>query len=357
MAPSKKGYACPRCGGPMPTRRVRCAKCAEWDVRFGEGWRRFTTAAGAIEARLPYVSWRHRELFHKPDGLSPRSKVGAFLEILLGVAVNGAEYLPEPHQPWLVSLLHDMLTAKIDVRPSGWSRDEGPFTEMPLQAIHLGLEQWFDDITEGRNPRDLLLPHFALAAARFVEDHYWGTYGPVPLEGIAPRKFGQDRIYDGKGDKKDFTQRWCPVRVRAVVPRGAKLIVHRGYSRQGKPELEVLEEGKQFEFVIRRCFDSAGISDEQDLEAVVPKRAHDILCRFHAYGVLFEDPEPMRYLGGEIPFEWITEQRVRTEPTNPEKPWEAPFEWVPLPSWLKPLPERAQLKGVVLAHFVDGGGI
>ncbi|WP_248360497.1 hypothetical protein [Anaeromyxobacter oryzae] len=272
--------------------------------------------------------------------------------------MNGAEYLPEPHQPWLVSLVHDMLTANIDVRRSGWSTTGGPFTQMPLEAMHLGLTQWFSDITEKRNPRDRLLPHFALAAARFVEDHYWGTDGVFSLEGIAPREYGGSlRLCSSKGDKKDFTQRWCPVHVRAVVPRGAKLIVDRGYSRQGRHEVEEYEEGKNFEFVIQRCFDSSGINDYQNLEPVVPERAYDILYGFRAYGVLFEDREPGCYLGGQIPFEWITERRLRAEPKNPAKPWEAPFEWVPLPPWLKPVPEKAPLKGFVLAHYADGGGI
>lgn len=317
----------------MPTQRKRCAQCAEKERRFNEGWRTILTASGAVDLQLPSTFTYGTMVFDSPARGEPR-RLGDVIPYVLRAVVDGAPYFSAAHRPWLAALLHDMLEAT----PQTYANSEGlRMVDVPVEQAGLALRAWFW-ATGSRARAGSVLPQFALAAARFVEDHLWGGFGMrFRLEGALRGRNEPHRICGDSGERARFTRQWCPQRVRAVIPPGSKLKVQDRWNRW---EREVLA-GSVIEFEVERCFDSSGIRDQGDVVVLRPKREYDLLDGFLGYGTVYGEfaKDGELKLKGEIPFEWVTEEYVRTEPVDSPKRWEDCHTWEPLPAWLRPAPE------------------
>lgn len=329
MGRAKTEYRCEGCGGAVPTKRKYCDACTAWKKKEKDGWRRVPTRHGVVEKQLTVASAYGSYVFSPsfPGYHDTSCTLASLIAGLIKLAIDGTEYLPVAHRHWLAVLLNEMLSApkiKLGWRPErevGF--DDGKGTDLSRLLKH-----WVPlSFAEGRTCP--VLPHFALAAAHFVAAHYWGAYFDGKWK-IAPRvgpELGEDdqAMFDDGTDRREFTQCVGTVFVRAVVPPGAKVVLH----RSKKPT--EYGSGHQFEFAIHRCYTSSGIQDRSGLEFFSPPRAYDVFERFCGYGNLIEKEEPAG-LYGEVPFEWITEQHIRAAEGEEEGHFE------PLPEWLRPRP-------------------
>lgn len=265
--------------------------------------------------------------------LHGKDRCGALLDQLLALLAAKPAYVHPLDAKRYAALLPRLAAF---VMHTGWgeSRRTVAVADLPMTELHGALEDWIYSYLRSES---LLMPSFALDAARFTAAHAWGQFfypsgGGEPWEIKALLTRPQSipfwpAIGREKGFKRSITSalKGCIVRFR-LPPRGALW-------RAGA-QAPLLASGGGCA-AIERCHLSEGFFDDVSLEArEEPPMRHDIADELRFMVSLRKTTDVEKLMDGpmwppaeqgrqlELPGRWITDALVRPKARGSKAYWE-----------------------------------